>query len=232
MSSVARATCLLMFIGCSDQAGNTEGIQQETEAPSSANETKTSSNAQAAEALSKATNGISGEGTLYAKLVTTQGDIVIELFEAQAPRTVANFVGLARGLVDWVEPETKSKVKKPFFDGLTFHRVIPGFMIQAGCPLGTGVGTPGYQFDDEFHPELKHSEPGRLSMANAGPNTNGSQFFITERPTPQLDNIHTVFGQVREGMDTVRKIARVPASKTRPKTPQIIKSVTFVRGEL
>ena len=232
VSRVAYAACLLLLLGCSEQAGNKEALQPETKAPSAANEANTSTTAQAAKELSKVTKGINGEGTLYAKFVTTQGEIVIELFEAQAPRTVANFVGLARGLIDWVEPEAKSKVRKPFYDGLTFHRVIPGFMIQAGCPLGTGVGTPGYQFDDEFHPELKHSEAGRLSMANAGPNTNGSQFFITERPTPQLDNVHTVFGQVREGMDTVRKIARIPASQTRPKTPQIIKSVTFVRGEL
>ena len=223
---------LLMFVACSESTGPSDSLESNTTLPSAENEAQTSTTAKVAEELLRVTKGIEGEGRLHAKFLTTQGDFVIELFEDKAPRTVANFVGLARGLVEWVDPATKLKVRKPFYDGLIFHRVIPGFMIQGGCPLGTGVGTPGYQFDDEFHSELTHSEPGRLSMANAGPNTNGSQFFITERPTPQLDNIHTVFGQVSEGMDTIRKIARVPADQTRPKSSQIIKSITFVRGDL
>ena len=119
--------------------------------------------------------------TITATLHTNKGDIHLELFDDKAPMTVANFVNLA---------------EHGFYDGITFHRVIPGFMIQAGCPLGTGTGGPGYRFSDEFHPTLKHNRPGILSMANAGPNTNGSQFFITHTPTPHLDNRHTVFGSV------------------------------------
>ena len=126
---------------------------------------------------------------------TDRGTIRVELFDDKVPNTVANFVKLARD---------------GFYDGLTFHRVIADFMVQGGCPEGTGTGGPGYQFDDEFHPELKHSGPGVLSMANAGPNTNGSQFFITHVATPWLDGKHSVFGQVTEGQDVVDSIAQGP----------------------
>ncbi len=124
---------------------------------------------------------------------TSRGTIKLELYEDKTPKTVANFEKLCA---------------KQFYDGLTFHRVIPGFMIQGGCPQGTGVGGPGYQFEDEFHPELRHDGPGVLSMANAGPNTNGSQFFITHLATPHLDGKHSVFGRVTEGQDIVDSIAQ------------------------
>lgn len=141
---------------------------------------------------------------IYAKFNTPKGEILVKLTHDKTPGTVGNFVALAEGNM-----ENSAKPQgKPYYDGLKFHRVIADFMIQGGCPLGTGTGDPGYKFDDEFHPELQHSGPGVLSMANAGPGTNGSQFFITHVATPWLDNKHTVFGNVMEGQDVVDAIAQ------------------------
>ena len=167
---------------------------------------------------------------LYAIFNTSQGKITVQLFEKESPKTVANFVGLAEGTKEWTDPNSKEKVKKPFYNGIIFHRVIPGFMIQGGDPLGSGIGGPGYQFEDEFDSDLKFDRPGRLAMANAGPNTNGSQFFITEGATTHLNNKHTIFGQVYEGQDIVQKIARVPRDRRdRPNTPVVIETLEIVR---
>ena len=163
----------------------------------------------------------------YATLHTSLGDIKIELFPNHAPKTVRNFVGLSQGDIEWRDPATGQQTTKPLYDGVIFHRVISGFMIQGGDPLGRGTGGPGYQFADEFHPELSFSEPYLLAMANAGPGTNGSQFFITTVPTPHLNNKHTIFGRVVEGKDVVDKIDAVPTGRQdRPKTDVVIKSVT------
>jgi peptidyl-prolyl cis-trans isomerase A (cyclophilin A) len=151
---------------------------------------------------------VPGEGELRVRISTSKGDIEARLFENEAPLTVANFVGLATGQSTWIDPYTAEEVSRPFYDGLVFHRVIPEFMIQTGCPLGRGTGGPGYRFADEFGPGLRHDRPGLLSMANAGPNTNGSQFFITEVPTPWLDGKHAIFGEVVSGGDLILEIAR------------------------
>lgn len=166
----------------------------------------------------------------YAVIKTNLGTIKLRLFPDKAPKTVANFVGLAEGTKEWRDPQTNQLVKRPYYDGLIFHRVIPGFMIQGGCPLGTGTGDPGYQFEDEFSPDLKFTKLGLLAMANRGPNTNGSQFFITVAPTPHLNNRHTIFGEVVEGMDVVNKIANVTRdSRDRPVTPVTMQKVTIER---
>jgi peptidyl-prolyl cis-trans isomerase A (cyclophilin A) len=160
----------------------------------------------------------------YAIFETSQGNIVIRLLEKEAPKTVENFVGLAEGTKEHKDHRTSQKLKKNYYDGLIFHRVIPDFMIQGGCPEGSGRGGPGYTFGDEFHSSLKHSKAGKLSMANAGPGTNGSQFFITVAATPWLDNKHSIFGEVVEGQDVADKISKLPRDGSdRPKTPVTMK---------
>ncbi len=167
---------------------------------------------------------------MHAHFTTSAGSFKIRLFDAEVPNTVKNFVGLAEGTQEFVDPKTGQKTTRPFYDGLVFHRVIDSFMVQGGCPLGTGTGGPGYKFADEFHPTLKHAKPGILSMANSGPNTNGSQFFVTLVPTPWLDNKHSVFGEVVEGMDVVQKIGSTPTRNDRPVTPITLESVTIERS--
>ena len=165
---------------------------------------------------------------LYATLKTNRGDIVIELFPNHAPKTVENFVGLAEGTQQWKDPKTGAASNAPFYDGLIFHRVIDGFMIQGGCPLGTGTGGPGYTFKDEPHPELVFDKPYLLAMANAGPGTNGSQFFITVGATPWLNFKHTIFGEVadQESRDVVDAIATTrTGAGDRPTEPVVIESV-------
>jgi peptidyl-prolyl cis-trans isomerase A (cyclophilin A) len=168
---------------------------------------------------------------VFAHFTTSEGNFTARLFDAEAPNTVANFTGLADGSKEWTDPRSGRKVKQPYFDGTIFHRVIDGFMIQGGDPLGQGTGGPGYTFADEFHPTLKHSKAGVLSMANRGPNSNGGQFFITLEATPWLDGKHSVFGEVVEGMDVVKKIGSTATSKPgdRPLKPITIKSVTIER---
>ncbi|MHC5903585.1 peptidylprolyl isomerase [Streptomyces sp. S6] len=163
---------------------------------------------------------------LYATLKTNHGDIEIELFPNHAPKTVENFTGLATGEREWVDPSTGQKRADSLYAGTVFHRVISGFMIQGGDPLGNGTGGPGYRFADEFHPELKFSEPYLLAMANAGPGTNGSQFFITVGPTPHLNNRHTIFGKVTKGTEVVDAIAKTPTGRNdRPVNDVVIESV-------
>ena len=171
------------------------------------------------------------KGPLYATFKTSMGDIVVQLFEDKAPKTVANFVGLASGTKEWTDTKTGEKVKKPLYNGTIFHRVIPGFMIQGGDPLGNGTGGPGYRFEDEFHPDLRHTKGGILSMANAGPNTNGSQFFITLAPTLHLDNRHSVFGEVIKGQEVVVAIGATPRDgRDRPTKDVVIKEIVISRG--
>jgi peptidyl-prolyl cis-trans isomerase A (cyclophilin A) len=162
---------------------------------------------------------------LYARFQTTLGDFTVRLFPDLVPNTVQNFVDLAEG-------RKGPTPGKPYYDGLVFHRVIDGFMIQGGCPEGSGRGGPGYRFADEFHPQLRHNKPGILSMANAGRNTNGSQFFITVAPTPHLDDRHSVFGEVVEGYDVVKKISVTPRdSQDRPLQAVVLQQVKIERVE-
>lgn len=166
-----------------------------------------------------------GKG-MYAIFHTTEGDFTVQLFPDKAPKTVANFVELATGKKEYTDAKSGKKMTGKFYDGLTFHRVIPSFMIQGGCPLGTGTGGPGYKFADEFNSALKFDRPGLLAMANSGPNTNGSQFFVTVKETPWLSNKHTIFGEVVDGYPVVEKISTVKTgSQDRPATPVVIKSL-------
>lgn len=149
----------------------------------------------------------------YAIIYTSMGDIVCRLFEKSAPKTVSNFVGLATGTKGWTDTETGKTKRAPLYNGTTFHRVIPGFMIQGGDPLGTGLGTPGYQIDDEIDPNRSFDKAGILAMANSGPNTNGSQFFITVAPAPHLDGHYSIFGEVVSGQDVADAISQVPRNE-------------------
>ncbi len=168
---------------------------------------------------------------LYATLKTNMGEIVIRLFEDKVPKTVANFVGLATGTKEWSDPKTGQQVKRPLYNGTIFHRVIPNFMIQGGDPLGRGTGGPGYRFSDEFHPDLRHHKPGILSMANAGPNTNGSQFFITHQATPWLDGKHSVFGEVVKGHEVLEAIGNAPRDASdKPLTDIVLTEVVMSRA--
>jgi peptidyl-prolyl cis-trans isomerase A (cyclophilin A) len=169
---------------------------------------------------------------LYATLSTTEGDIRVQLFPNHAPKTVSNFVELAEGTREWTDPRSGSRTSTPLYDGTVFHRVISGFMIQGGDPLGTGTGGPGYRFADEIHPELAFTRPYLLAMANAGPGTNGSQFFITVAPTQWLTGKHTIFGEVADadGRAVVDKIIAVPTGQMdRPATDVTVTKVTIER---
>jgi peptidyl-prolyl cis-trans isomerase A (cyclophilin A) len=162
-------------------------------------------------------------GSIHATFKTSMGDIELKLFPERAPKTVENFVGLAEGTKEWTDPKGQ-KVTRPLYDGTIFHRVIPDFMIQGGDPLGNGTGGPGYRFADEIGPQNRFDRPGLLAMANAGPNTNGSQFFITEVPTPWLDKGHTIFGEVVKGGELVPKITRAGNGKVK------LEKVTITRS--
>jgi peptidyl-prolyl cis-trans isomerase A (cyclophilin A) len=167
---------------------------------------------------------------LFATLSTNHGDIRVELFPNHAPKTVTNFVGLADGTGEWTNPKTGQKGEGPLYSGTVFHRVISGFMIQGGDPLGTGTGGPGYRFNDEIHPELQFSKPYLLAMANAGPGTNGSQFFITVAATPWLNAKHTIFGEVADqaSRDIVDKIITSPVGRNdRPVSDIVINSINI-----
>lgn len=171
--------------------------------------------------------------TATATLHTNQGDIVVDLFGNHAPTTVENFVGLAKGTKEYSQPNARGTQEGPFYDGSIFHRIIDGFMVQGGDPTGTGMGGPGYKFEDEFHPELQFDRPFLLAMANAGPGTNGSQFFITVTPTPHLNNRHTIFGEVtdKESQKVVAAISRVKTGRQdRPQEDVVIESVEISDG--
>lgn len=247
MNAIVNSFCALVLISAvtacapaqqnSEQSGthNSQTTGQRAQSSSAVSEKNTSE--QNSQDMNKGEKFVSSNANvdidakeMYATFETTEGNIKVKLYNKRAPKTVANFVGLAEGTKEYIDPKTGEKTKGKFYDGLIFHRVIPEFMIQGGDPLGVGTGGPGYEFEDEFNPELRHNKPGILSMANAGPNTNGSQFFITEVPTPHLDNRHSVFGEVVEGLDVVKKIARVPTdAMDKPKTDVVIKHVIIER---
>jgi peptidyl-prolyl cis-trans isomerase A (cyclophilin A) len=219
------ATALAGALGCERQSHADENQATGDESRLAQSETP----AVGSETTEELLAAVPGEGQLWVRLNTSMGSISCQLLEEQAPNTVANFVGLALGLKTFIDPQTSEPVRRRFYDGLTFHRVIPDFMIQGGDPLGTGTGGPGYRFNDEFHPQARHDRPGILSMANAGPNTNGSQFFVTDAPTPHLNDRHSVFGAC-ENLDVVSRIARVPTgARDNPVEPVVIETVEFER---
>lgn len=178
--------------------------------------------------LDQYTSDLDGDD-LRATISTSLGDLDCDLFEAKAPRTVTNFVGLARGMKPWVDPETEQSVQKPLYDGLPFHRIMPGYFAQTGDPSGTGNGGPGFTFPDELSDELKHDRPGVMSMAHRGANTNGSQFFILLKPTPHLDGHHSIFGHC-DGDATLKKLDAVPTdSSNQPVSAPVLQRVTIYK---
>ncbi|MBI2683483.1 MAG: peptidylprolyl isomerase [Acidobacteriales bacterium] len=194
--------------------------------------TKTAEPAKATEPATPATDTIKYTEPPQVIFTTSKGQIACKLFPDKAPKTVANFVGLALGMKDWLDPKTGKKMTgTPFFENTTFHRVRPNFMVQAGDRLGNGTGSPGYTFEDEFAEDLTFDRPGRLAMANSGPATNGSQFFITEVPTPWLNDKHTIFGQCDDAsVEIVKAIARVPTDENNwmPLTPVMLSHVKII----
>jgi peptidyl-prolyl cis-trans isomerase A (cyclophilin A) len=204
------------------------GCSASNASPSTAASTSTpdSTPADASESTDTATRSAALPRADEAVLRTTMGDVTVELYPEKVPLTVGNFVGLATGETEWEDPETGETRTDPLYQDVVFHRIIDGFMIQGGDPTGTGRGGPGYTFDDEFHSSLSHDGPGVLSMANRGPDTNGSQFFITLDAQPHLDGRHAVFGRVTEGMDVVEAIGSVPTDgNDRPLDPVVLESV-------
>jgi peptidyl-prolyl cis-trans isomerase A (cyclophilin A) len=170
--------------------------------------------------------------TLTATLRTNRGTVLVRLFPDHAPKTVRNFVELAEGKREWTDPRTRQSSQARLYDGTIFHRVIPNFMVQGGDPLGTGTGGPGYKFGDEFHPDLAFDRPYLLAMANAGPGTNGSQFFITTVPTPHLNRKHTIFGEVIEGSEVIDAISHAPTGRNdRPVQDVVLESVEIGRDD-
>jgi peptidyl-prolyl cis-trans isomerase A (cyclophilin A) len=210
----------------------------ETEKPAPPAETPAPSTEKPADAApadtSKPSASKYGPGT-YAHFTTTNGNFIVKLLDKDAPKTVANFVGLAEGKKAWTDPRSGRQVRRPYYRNVLFHRVTPNFMIQGGDPEGTGMGGPGYTFDDEISPNHRHNKPGIVSMANRGPNTNGGQFFITVAPYPSLDGKYSIFGEVVEGLDNVVAISKVPTSgprgepPNRPKKDVVVSNVRIER---
>jgi peptidyl-prolyl cis-trans isomerase A (cyclophilin A) len=236
------AMVLMSACSASDKAADTETAAK-AQTPAAG---ETLAKAPAAGAKSPADISPTGDGSMefesldkvkerlddgvYAVLDTSMGRIVAVLYPDKTPIATANFIDLAEGTKEWTDPKTREKVKKPFYDGLIFHRVIPNFMIQGGCPLGQGIGGPGYQFQNETHPDLKFDKPGVLAYANSGPGTNGSQFFITHAPTTWLNDKHPIFGQVIEGQSIVDMIGNVKtAPGDKPVTPVVLTKVSILR---
>ena len=210
---------LPLFLACNRQNKNTDDnplrYQGKVDVLRSSNkEKKANPVPKGIEMTTKNEFGLEKGQKLYATIKTNMGDLLVELYSEKAPKTVANFVGLSEGTKEWTDAKTQEKVKRSLYQGTIFHRVIPNFMIQGGDPIGNGTGGPGYKFADEFDPSLRHNAAGILSMANSGPGSNGSQFFITDGPTPHLDNRHSVFGKVIENIEFVNKIANVQRDRS------------------